>query len=141
MHFFKILLLSSLFFLVNYLYCNTSILFCGREYNAKKVNVYLKDEGLEATMMQISDKNTNKFVFGYFVSAIRKDTNFISGLITHSGDTIIRKTYRRYKITAGVDSVISKFICKPAGILFYSSKTFWNGKVIENDYHNRMLGE
>ena len=116
-----------------------TVKYCGREYVEKKVNVYLKDENIKTIMMDVMDKKTKKPAFGYFVSAMRNDTNFIYTRFVYIGDTMIRKTYFDYKISHGRDSVISKFICKKNRLLFYSDQTYWNGELKRIDFPNWML--
>ncbi|HYH14659.1 MAG TPA: hypothetical protein VD794_05555 [Flavisolibacter sp.] len=113
--------------------------FCSREFIDKRVKVFLKDEGIEATMMEVADKKTKKVAFGYFVNAMRNDTNFIYSKLSYAGDTIIAKTYRDYKITAGADSTINKYICTNKGLLFYSYQRYWNGMKVEHTIFNSML--
>ncbi|NCI50212.1 hypothetical protein GWC95_09775 [Sediminibacterium roseum] len=127
-------------FLLSFSPGNKSVVFCKKEYLQSAVKVYLKDENLEATMMRVTDKKSRKTVFGYFVSAVRNDTNFIYSKITQSGDTIFNKTYRSYKISPGEDSTISTYICKKKGILFYSYQRYWNGQMIEHRYFNKVMG-
>lgn len=115
-----------------------TVRYCGREYVEKKANVYLKDENINTIMMDVMDKKTKKPVFGYFVSAVRNDTNFIYTKFVYIGDTVIRKIYFDYKISHGRDSVISKFICKKNRLLFYSDQTYWNGE-LKTEFPNWML--
>lgn len=119
---------------------NKTVVFCNRQYLQSAVKVYLKDEELEAKMMQLTDEKSRKFAFGYFISAVRNDTNFIYSKITQSGDTIFNKTYRSYKISPGEDSTISTYICKKKGMLFYSYQRYWNGQMIEHRYFNKVMG-
>lgn len=104
-----------------------SIVHCNREYIAKLAKVYLKDEGIEATMMQVLEKKTKKFAYGYFVKAVRNDTNFIYSRLYQKGDTLIQVTYRQYHITYGLDSTIARFTCTKEGLKLYSHKSYWNG--------------
>ena len=113
--------------------------FCGREFIEKRVKVLLKDEWIEATMMQVIDKKTKKTAFGYFVSAMRNDTNFIYSKLSYSGDTIVSKTYRDYKITLRTDSTINKYICTKKGLIFYSHQRYWNGEIKNETIFNSML--
>lgn len=86
--------------------------------------------------MEVRDKKTNKVAFGYFVNAVRNDTNFIYSQISQKADTIINKTYRSYKITTGTDSTITKYLCTKKGLKLYNVQRFWNGTVVENTMFN-----
>lgn len=112
---------------------------CGRVFSQKPKNVFLKDEGLETKMMQVTDKQTGRSAFGYFISAFRNDTNFIYSQLAVSGDTIITKTYRQYKITRGIDSSINHFICRPKGLQFYRYQSYWNGEKVTDTIYKIML--
>lgn len=118
-----------------------TVVFCNKQYLQAAIKVYLKDENLQATMMRVIDKKTKKMVFSYFESAVRNDTNFIYSRVIRSGDTIINKEYRCYKITNKTDSTISKYICKKEGILFYSHQRYWNGQMTYNKYFNHVMGK
>jgi len=113
--------------------------FCGRTYITKKTKLFLKDEGINSSMIEVRDKKTNRFAFGYFANTIRNDTNFIYSRITQINDTIINKTYRDYKITRGTDSVITKFVCTKNTMRLFSTQRFWNGKKVEDTIHNAVL--
>ena len=112
---------------------------CGRVFNQKSASVFLKDEGIKTKMIQVTDKITGRPAFGYFISAVRNDTNFIYSQLSFSGDTIITKTYRNYKITNGIDSSINHFICRKKGLQFYRHQSFWNGEKTTDTFHNLML--
>lgn len=127
-------------FCYSFLPCKT-VKYCGKEYVEEQVNEYLKDEKINTIMMSVLDKKSKKPVFGYYVSAIRNDTNFIYTKFAHVNDTLIRKIYFDYKISRGRDSIISKFICKKSGLYFHSLQTYWNGELKKNEFPNRMLGE
>lgn len=105
------------------------VTYCNQKLIAKPVKVYLADEDIETTMIQLSDKKSHKFVFGYFKSGIKNDTNFIHSKFLNSGDTLVRITYREFKITPGCDSVISKYVCVNNQLKAYSHTTYWNGKI------------
>ncbi|RYY00940.1 MAG: hypothetical protein EOO53_20550 [Gammaproteobacteria bacterium] len=120
---------------------NKIVKYCGKEYIEKKTNEYLKDEKIETISVGVYDKKTKKPVFGYIVSAIRNDTNFIYTRFSYMGDTILRKVYYDYKISRGKDSVISKFICKQNKLYFYSLETYWNGELKRSEFPNYVLGE
>ena len=118
-----------------------TINFCNRQYIQKTSKVYLKDEMLNSTMIQVTDKKTGKFAFGYFKGAIRNDTNFIFSKIVIQNDTIINHTYRRYKITQGIDSSISTYLCTKKGLLFHTHQSYWNGALHSNKTFNKLMNE
>lgn len=125
----KLLFLTAMFFLLG---CGSNkkvVSYCNQKFIEKSVKVYLADEDLETTMIQLSDKKSHKFVFGYFKSGFRNDTNFIHSKFLNSGDTLVRITYREFKITPGCDSMISKYVCVNNLLKAYSHTTFWNGKI------------
>jgi len=105
------------------------VTYCNQKLIAKQVKVYLVDEDIETTMIQLSDRKSRSFVFGYFKSGITNDTNFIHSKFLNSGDTLVRTTYREFKITHGCDSVISKYICVDNQLKAYSHTTYWNGQI------------
>ena len=138
---FIVLLISTL--LISYS-CRTgkvTAVYCGKQFIEEQVKVYLPEENLESNMVSVKDKKTKKFVFGYFKSAIRNDTNFIYSKISVIGDTIIRRVYRPFKITNGTDSVISTFICTNKGVLFHTNKNYWNGEVNKDTIMNVVMGQ
>jgi hypothetical protein len=139
MNIYKLLALIFVVCLGGSFYNNDSIRYCSKEYIQKTHKVYLKDEDIEATMMQITNKKTKKFVFGYFVNGIRNDTNFIYSKLQAAGDTITCITYHRYAITKGIDSTINKYICTKDGLLFHKYQAYWNGKIKSTEYFNKII--
>ena len=103
--------------------------YCGNSFVKKSVKIYLVDEDVNATMIQLLDKKTKKHVFGYYVNGVRNDTNFIHSKIEFKGDTIINKTYHDYKVTYLMDSVISIYQCQNGIFKPISSTRYWNGKI------------
>lgn len=114
---------------------------CGQKFKQEEKKVFLTDENIESTMVQIIDKQTNKFVFGYYKDAIRNDTNYIYSRINSVADTIIRRTYHDYKITDGVDSTVSTFICSKNGMIFHTHKTYWNGTLTQDETKDVLIGQ
>lgn len=118
---------------------NKIVKYCDREYIEKTGNVFLKDEMLNAQMVQVIDKTTKKNIFGYFKNAIRNDTNFIYSKIVSKGDTILATTYRQYKITYGLDSSVAKYICTSKGLLFYTYQSYFEGNTKTFTKFNKLL--
>lgn len=132
----------SIFLIFTFFACCSSkniIIFCDKEYIKKSTPIFLTDENIETTMVQVIEKKSKKFIFGYYLNAIRNDTNFIFSHVNQVGDTIINKTYRLYKITEGVDSSVAKYICTKNGILFYSNQNYWNGQLKKIEYFNYIM--
>ncbi|NCI46362.1 hypothetical protein [Sediminibacterium soli] len=90
-------------------------------------------------MIEVLDSKNDKVVFGYYLKAVRNDTNFIYSKLTQTGDTIYNRTYHRYKITNRTDSTVSRYICSPRGLVFYNHQRFWNGSLVSNELFNKKI--
>lgn len=132
---YKASILMSVFFLCSCsIFNQNTVEYCGRNYLQKPEKVYLVDENIEATMMQLIDKKTKKFAFGHFMHAIKNDTNFIYSKLAVHNDTLYRTTYRPYGITPNYDSSIAKFVCNKNGIKLYNYKQYYKGEVVTENF-------
>ena len=129
---------TSFLFLSSFIF-EKEVRYCNRTFLERTVKVFLKDEGIASRMVEVKDKKTKKIAFGYFLHAIRNDTNFIYSHISRAGDTIISKTFHDYKISKGKDSVITKFLCTRESFRLYSVKRFWNGKITYDTVFNTRI--
>jgi hypothetical protein len=125
----KVLLLLFVAFALSWDFPSKTKEYCKKVYNERKIKVFLKDESIESVMMSVEDRNTKRPVFGYYVSAIRNDTNFIYSKFENNGDTLIIREYHDYKISYRTDSVIRKYLCSQKGLSLFQIKRYWEGTV------------
>ena len=105
-----------------------SKIYCGKDLVEKKAKEYLKEEALEANVVTLVEKQTKKPVFGYIVDAIRNDTNFIYTRLSYDGDTLVKREFHDFKISSGIDSIVTQYICTGKGLTLHRIQQFYDGE-------------
>jgi hypothetical protein len=115
-----------------------AIYLCGKKYYQYETKGFLNDEMLPVTMVQIKDLK-GKPMFGYYLTALRNDTNFISGNMVIKGDSILVRNEYRFHIKRDYDAITNVYLCKKGRIVFLRHYMWLDGKITDSVTFNKVL--